>query len=162
MHEIESSIVAAHGTPLIVTAEIEKHLAATRSQTGYNGEAIVDPENLLAKELKRRGLLDVAISDKSGYEHGMAQPAVLVMKKDGTPLYQWAIVPSTVRSLQLVGEECNMLTGVDERWWRNRSSVTCADLGERSSPDGWEAGRAHDLFDIEVLAGFEMEDIWVI
>jgi hypothetical protein len=99
--------VAAHGTPLIVTAEVETHLGAMRSQTGYNGEAIVDPENLLAEDLKRRGLLDVAISDKSGYEHGMAQPAVLVMKKDGTVIYQWAIVPSLVRSLQLIGEEGN-------------------------------------------------------
>ena len=90
--------MAAHGTPLIVTAEVETHLGAMRSQTGYSGEAIVDPENLLAQELKRRGVLDVAISDKSGYKHGMAQPAVLVMKKDGTVVYQWAIVPSTVKS----------------------------------------------------------------
>ena len=130
--------MAAHGTPLIVTAEVETHLGATRSQTGYNGEAIVDPENLLAKELKGRGLLDVAISDKSGYEHGMAQPACLVMKKDGTVIYHWAIVPSLVRSLQLIGEEgsrCSLTGDADERWWRDRSSVTCADLGERSSPD---------------------------
>ncbi|KAK3054592.1 hypothetical protein LTR09_004321 [Extremus antarcticus] len=96
LHEIESNIVAAHGTPLIVTAEVETHLGAIRSQTGYTGDAIVDPENLLASDLKRRGLLDVAISDKAGYEHGMAQPAVLVMQKDGTVVYQWAIVPSLI------------------------------------------------------------------
>jgi hypothetical protein len=77
-----------------VTSEPEIHLATTRQSTGYGGESIVDPENILAKHFKEKGLLDVAISEKSGYEHGMAQPAVLVMKKDGTVLEKWEIVPS--------------------------------------------------------------------
>lgn len=89
--------MSAQGNALIVTAESADHLAETRAKTGYGGDAIVDPENLLAAELKKRGLLNVAISERSGYPHGMAQPAVLVLKKDGTPLYQWAIVPSLVR-----------------------------------------------------------------
>jgi len=93
---LSSTITAAHGTPLIVTAEPEIHLSATRSATDYAGAAIVDPSHLLAKELKRRGLLDVAITEKKGYQHGVAQPAVLVMKRDGTMLESWAIVPKMV------------------------------------------------------------------
>ena len=67
-----------------------------RNASGYTGETIVDPDNFLAKELKRRGLLDVAVSDHKGYKNGMAQPAVLILKKDGTELYKWAIVPAMV------------------------------------------------------------------
>lgn len=79
-----------------MTAEPEKHLAATFKSTGYNGEAIVDPENILVKYFKGRDLLDVAISEKKGYEHGMAQPAILVIGRDGEVLEKWAIVPSVV------------------------------------------------------------------
>jgi hypothetical protein len=82
--------------PVTVTAEAASELPAMRKASGYTGETIVDPENFLAKELKRRGLLDVAISDKKGYPHGMAQPAVLVLRKDGTVLFKWAIVPTLV------------------------------------------------------------------
>ena len=66
-----------------------------RALSGYTGEMIADPENLLAKELKRRGVLDVAISDRGGYPHGMAQPAVLVASKTDV-YYRWEIVPATV------------------------------------------------------------------
>lgn len=94
---LSPAITAAHGTPLTVTAEPEINLSATRSATGYTGNAIVDPLQFLAKELKRRGLLDVAITEKKGYEYGVAQPAVLVIKKDGTVLESWAILPKMVR-----------------------------------------------------------------
>jgi hypothetical protein len=76
-------------------------LEATRASTGYTGAAIVDPENLLAAELKRRGWVDVAISIAPRfweYPHGMAQPAVLVVRRDSTVLESWAIVPSLVSS----------------------------------------------------------------
>ena len=66
-----------------------------REATGYIGETIVDTENLLVNELKRRGIIDVAISEKKGYEHGMAQPAVLIGTKERV-VYRWAIVPSMV------------------------------------------------------------------
>ena len=97
LKSLTDGIAAEHGETLIVTAEVEKELAGVRKVTGYTGPAVVDPEHVLAKELKNRGLLDVAISKKSGYEHGMAQPAVLVLKKDGTVLYNWAINPGLVR-----------------------------------------------------------------
>ena len=90
------SITAAHGTPVIVTAEPVSELSATRSASGYNGEAVVDTNNVLVRYLKVRNLLDVAVSSKNGYDHGMAQPAVLVLKKDGTVLFNWAIVPGLV------------------------------------------------------------------
>jgi hypothetical protein len=98
LSSISTTLSAAQATSLIVTAEPEIYLSATRSATGYTGAAIVDPTHILAKELKRRGLLDVAITEKKGYKHGMAQPAVLVMKKDGSVLESWAIVPKMVWS----------------------------------------------------------------
>ena len=59
---------------------------------------MVDPEHRLADVLRERGLLDVAVTKRTGYEHGLAQPAVLVQKGrgDGTVLFDWAIVPGVV------------------------------------------------------------------
>ena len=94
---LTSDIKAMGGTPIIATAEPVEHLDSTRTKTGYDGEVIIDTQNLLAAELKRRGLLEVAITEKKRYEHGMAQPAVLVQKSDGTVLQKWAIIPSAVR-----------------------------------------------------------------
>ncbi|KAH8896111.1 hypothetical protein GQ53DRAFT_743452 [Thozetella sp. PMI_491] len=91
---LSPSIISAGGTPVIITAEQESFLGQTRDATKYTGEAIVDTENRLAKTLADRGLLNVAITNKSGYEHGMAQPAILVLKKDSSVLESWAIVPS--------------------------------------------------------------------
>ena len=66
-----------------------------RATSGYLGETIVDPETILAHELKRRGVIDVAISDHAGYPNGMMQPAVLIGGKNRL-WYRWAIVPGTV------------------------------------------------------------------
>ena len=41
-------------------------------------------------------MLDVKITKKSGYSHGMAQPGLLVLKKDEEVLFQWAIDPGVV------------------------------------------------------------------
>jgi peroxiredoxin len=90
------AITARGGKVIAITAEPEQHLQETRSLTGYTGDVIVDPENQVAAELKSRGKLVVAITPKAGYEHGMAQPAILVMQSDGTVLYDWAIVPSVM------------------------------------------------------------------
>lgn len=57
---------------------------------------IVDRKNKIAAAMKQRINLNVAISSKSGYEHGMAQPAILVLKNDGTVLFDWAIVPGVM------------------------------------------------------------------
>ncbi len=50
--------------------------------------------------LKEKGLLDVQITKKAGYEFGVAQPAILVQKGrgagEGEILFDWAIVPRTV------------------------------------------------------------------
>jgi hypothetical protein len=91
-----SSITTARGQTLIVTAEPAEHLPATRTTTGYTSEAIVDPEHVLVKYFKEKGLLDVAITERKGYKHGLAQPAVLVIQKDGTVLEKWAIVSGAV------------------------------------------------------------------
>lgn len=86
-------ITAAGGKAIAVTSEPEKFLQDTIKATGYNGEIICDTKNKIAGELKERTNLQVAISSKSGYEHGMAQPAILVMQSDGTVLFEWAIIP---------------------------------------------------------------------
>ncbi|KAJ5128124.1 hypothetical protein N7448_008903 [Penicillium atrosanguineum] len=93
LQSILPHINAAGGKAIAVTAEPEQHLPDTINASGYTGEVIVDPMNKIAAEMKQRVNLNVAISPKSGYEHGMAQPAILVMKNDGTVLFDWAIVP---------------------------------------------------------------------
>ena len=96
LQSLAGQITAANGTTIIVTAEPVVHLPASRSASGYDGLAIVDPGNILAAELNKRGVLQLAISNKSGYVDGMAQPAILVLQKDGTVLYDWAITPGLV------------------------------------------------------------------
>ncbi|KAK3896836.1 hypothetical protein C8A05DRAFT_39613, partial [Staphylotrichum tortipilum] len=96
---ISGEIKAAGGVIAAATAEGPEHLNTLRASTGLADNMIVDSENLLAKHLKDKGLLSVAISDSQlyrlrGYKHGLAQPAMLVIKNDGTVLYEWAIVPS--------------------------------------------------------------------
>jgi len=98
LQSLVEPITAANGTTIPVTAESETALTATRAASGYTGSLMVDPENTLVKELNRSGLVDVAITKKSGYLHGMVQPAILVLNKDGTALYSWAIALSMVRS----------------------------------------------------------------
>jgi hypothetical protein len=93
LQSILPHISAAGGKAVAVTAESEQYLPDTIKTTGYSGEVIVDPTNKIAAELKERVNLNVAISSKSGYEHGMAQPAILVLQNDGTVLFDWAIVP---------------------------------------------------------------------
>lgn len=89
-----------------------------RQATGYSGETIVDVENLLVKELRRRGIIDVAISEKKGYPHGMAQPAVLVGTKQKV-VYKWAIVPSVVSCflLSLSNLVSSFVFGGAATWW---------------------------------------------
>ncbi|KAK3294167.1 uncharacterized protein B0H64DRAFT_181107 [Chaetomium fimeti] len=96
---ISDEVKAAGGVIAAATAEAPKHLDKVRSSAGFSDKVIVDPENSLAKHLKNKELLDVVISDSQlyrlrGYKHGMAQPALLVLKNDGTVLQRWAIVPS--------------------------------------------------------------------
>ncbi|KAH7010602.1 uncharacterized protein B0I36DRAFT_370212 [Microdochium trichocladiopsis] len=93
---LEHLIRHADGETVIITSEREEHLPKVRSATGYTGPAIVDTQNLLVADLKKRDIVDVAISDMRlrKYEHGMAQPAVFVIRQGGTVLYRWAIVPS--------------------------------------------------------------------
>ncbi|KXX82958.1 hypothetical protein MMYC01_200435 [Madurella mycetomatis] len=86
---LSDEIKAAGGTAVAATAEeAPAALANVRSATGFVETVIVDPENVLVAELKRRGLLDVAVSDSQlyrlrGYKHGLAQPALLVVKDPG-------------------------------------------------------------------------------
>jgi peroxiredoxin len=88
------SITAAGGKVMAITAQVEQHLEEMRTLTGYTGTLISDPTNSIATTLKARGKVDVAISEKKGYEHGMAQPAILVIQQDKTVLFEWAIVPA--------------------------------------------------------------------
>lgn len=56
----------------------------------------MDPGNELVGHLRERFGLEVAISEKKGYVNGMAQPAVLVVRREGEVLEKWAIVPGLV------------------------------------------------------------------
>ena len=169
--------MGAHGNAVIVTAEPAEHLAATRAKTGYGGNAIVDPDNVLAAELKRRGLLNVAISEKAGYSHGMAQPAVLVIQRDGTPLDQWAIVPSIVSSFPwsrsglwvciVVGFTDGCDVRIDESQWRKGPSGSERDLGECRGEDARETAGASEVFVAETRDGYmaggdgKMTSLWI-
>ncbi|KAG4440334.1 hypothetical protein IFR05_004186 [Cadophora sp. M221] len=90
---LSPSIISSHGTPLIITSEPASFLPETRKLTGYTGEAIVDPGNELVGFLREGWGLGVAVSEKKGYVNGMAQPAVLVVRREGEVLESWAIVP---------------------------------------------------------------------
>lgn len=116
------SIKAAGGTPLIISAEDPKWLPEVREKTGYDGEAINDPENFLVNVFKSRGLVEVVISEKSGYPHGMAQPAILVVDKDGKKLASWAIVPNTV-SNQLCNSTIAVADSCRRRTWEAPRTV---------------------------------------
>lgn len=100
--------------------------------SGYTGETIIDTKNELARELKRRGLVDVAISERKGYDNGMAQPAVLVIK-DQTVLYHWAISPSRVSNCHSRGSRLPDPVTSDEHWWCQGSSFVDADMGQHRS-----------------------------
>ncbi|KAI4205542.1 MAG: hypothetical protein LQ350_000321 [Teloschistes chrysophthalmus] len=93
LQSLSEQISSAGGSTVIITAESEENLAKTRQASRYTGRAISDPENAIAGELKQRFGLDITITPKSGYPNGMAQPAILVLKPDGTVVYNWAIVP---------------------------------------------------------------------
>ncbi|KAK1766932.1 hypothetical protein QBC33DRAFT_540681 [Phialemonium atrogriseum] len=133
---LAGEIKAAGGTPVIVTAEVPEHLEKARAWTGFTDAAIVDPENILAKELKDRDLLDVAISSRWGYQHGMAQPALLVVKGDGTVLQRWAIVPG----LMNIGGATDR--PVLSEVWEN---VQAQLRGEKAKVDNYSTTGALDL-----------------
>ena len=96
LQQLSKSIKARSGAVVAVTAEPESELSKTQTSSGYDGQVIVDPKNSLATELGKRGLLNVAITQKNGYAYGMAQPAILVLKSTEDVMFKWAIVPSLV------------------------------------------------------------------
>jgi hypothetical protein len=155
------SIINAGGKPVIITSEVIKHLESVRKATGYTGDAIVDPENVLARALKDRVQLDVAISSQRGYEHGMAQPALLVMKNDGTVLQKWAIVPSMVScfiSNNKLLAMCSLTRSLDESWWWERSAARRRGVEERTVTTQWRRCRAQKLLEAWVPKDGEPED----
>ena len=160
--ELSESIKASNGTQLLVTAEDPKHLPEVLFKTKYSGETIVDPENILAAELKSRGLVDVAISEKGGYPHGMAQPAALVVDKKGKALVSWAIVPGVV-SIHIESWEKRLIDlPTDEPWRRQRSSSTGRNL-ERCAVDiyGRQVEASRSLLEDGPSDGPAPEVVWL-
>lgn len=98
LQSISADIPAGDDHVFTVTSEADSELPKMQTTSGYIIEIIVDPENVLAKELKGRGVIDVAISDHNGYPHGMLQPAVLIGAKHEL-WYRWVIVPATASLL---------------------------------------------------------------
>lgn len=95
---LSPKVQATGATTLIVTAEGAEHLAAVTKQTGYTGQTINDPDLKLVTELSKRDIIDIAITDKGGYPHGMSQPGLIVIDRQNKVLEKWAIVPSIVSS----------------------------------------------------------------
>mmetsp|Transcript_9413 Transcript_9413/g.29046 ORF Transcript_9413/g.29046 Transcript_9413/m.29046 type:complete len:166 (-) Transcript_9413:257-754(-) len=79
------------GHMVFLTAQRSEYVRKTRLSWKIPDEIPIwsDPHHRLAD---RFGL---AISPKSGYEHGMIQPGVRVEQPDGRVLFHWAIDPST-------------------------------------------------------------------
>lgn len=100
LEALTPSIKGANGIPLIITAESAENQEKTRAASGYTGHAISDPDNDIASEMRKGGAVDVYFSEKKGYPNGMAQPAVVLIKTDGTVMYSWAITPSTVSGMR--------------------------------------------------------------
>lgn len=76
-----------------------------RKLTGYSGDAIVDTKNTLVELVKENYDLEIAVTERKGYENGMAQPGILVLRGGkgedvtglgGAVLEKWAIVPSAM------------------------------------------------------------------
>ena len=171
------SVGKAGGKVLIVTAEPAAHLPATRKAAGYVGEAVVDPEHKLATLLREKGFLDVAITKKGGYESGVAQPAVLVLKGKGSGevLEKWAIVPSAVcfglvsPTPPFLGLEIRMPLEIlwlmvilsDESGRRKRSSGSEPDVGQRSGEAGGQTARPCEIC-LDFLCGHGLgKDLWL-
>ena len=130
---LQAAIEARGGAAVAITAEPEEHLAATRKASTFQGRIIIDQENTLAAHLRKVGALDVAISQKAGYQHGMAQPAILVLTKEKRLLFNWAIVPSLVSHQSPWGHRRLIKPLSDESGWRERPTRCPAGLGERRS-----------------------------
>ncbi|KAI1329000.1 hypothetical protein F5Y16DRAFT_367146 [Xylariaceae sp. FL0255] len=96
LEQLQKAVAAEGGKVLAITAESGEHLQAKRDASGYTGEVIVDTENKIAAELRLRKLLDVAITEKKGYPHGMAQPAFITHDSERKIYDSWAIVPSVM------------------------------------------------------------------
>ncbi|KIM98217.1 hypothetical protein OIDMADRAFT_146894 [Oidiodendron maius Zn] len=105
LQDLSPSISSLGGKTLIVTSEPASFLPEMRKLTSYSGDAIIDTKNTLVGFVKERYELEIAVSEKEGYENGMAQPGILVLRggeggdmmgQEGAVLEKWAIVPSTM------------------------------------------------------------------
>lgn len=76
-----------------------------RKLTGYSGDAIVDTKNTFVESVKENYDLEIVVTERKGYENGMAQPGILVLRggkggdvtgQGGAVLEKWAIVPSAM------------------------------------------------------------------
>ncbi|KAF4503416.1 hypothetical protein FAGAP_369 [Fusarium agapanthi] len=102
---LSPSISSLGGKALIITSEPASFLPEMRKLTGYSGDAIVDTKNTLVELVKERYGLEITVTERKGYEHGMAQPGILVLRRGkggdvtgqgGAVLEKWAIVPSAM------------------------------------------------------------------
>lgn len=117
LQSLAPAITAARGKAVTITSEPLEYLDTMRKSTGWDGEGISDPENKLVQYFKERDMVNVAISTALGatggrtyYAHGMAQPAILAVRKNGEVLEKWAIVPSLVS----ICDDDGVLASADE------------------------------------------------
>ncbi|KAI6754918.1 hypothetical protein HG530_012670 [Fusarium avenaceum] len=102
---LSPSISSLGGKTLIITSEPASFLPEMRKLTGYSGDVIVDTKNILVELVKENYGLEIAVTERKGYENGMAQPGILILRggkgedvtgQGGVVLEKWAIVPSAM------------------------------------------------------------------
>lgn len=152
------------GTAVIVTAEEEKFLTDVLAKTKFSGKTITDPDTSLVKELKSRNLVSVAVTDRGGYPHGMIQPAVLVVNKEGKVIYQWAIEPSMVcwRRERRQRSRTRADSLLDEPGWGERPCLPAGGVGRCARYlDGRQDEHENSLLPPVVVGRAEAEDVWL-
>ncbi|XP_062518172.1 uncharacterized protein LOC134193352 [Corticium candelabrum] len=94
---MKSSDVAVYG----VTAQPQEEADKAVTQLRLHYKTYGDPDHKLATHLKDKGLLDVIIARQGDsrhpkvkdYKDGMAQPAVVVVNREGAVLYSFIVTP---------------------------------------------------------------------
>lgn len=150
---------------MTVTAEDASHVETMRAQTGFTGEMLADPENTIAAELQKHHHFTPAITPKKGYPHGMAQPAVIVIEKDETVLYSWAIAPALVCSVSspkcpvgIHGQGFANGSASDELGWREGPTVPRRNLGRRAVETDWRLAKPQVVYKAELLPSHQGKD----
>lgn len=112
IQDLQTQLKKLNGALLVICAQSQSLVNANLTfwglaETGIKCQGIGDPTHSIARHFKKEKLINVAISGGPGpyrvhhytYPKGMAQPACLVIKADGTVLYSWSNVPKRINMM---------------------------------------------------------------